>query len=354
MSSSDAIGQEASEQTNEQARTRAVGRELRTNRCVECDGRLVREQIETVCEQCGLVVDEDALRRGMCPSVHKQGEVGNGPVEWSLERTTSLRVDKGLHTTFFLSSDGYGNSLTKAQKDKFGRLRMRHKRFQMESKRSIRLNEGLRDVQMIVGNLGLPGFVATDAASLLKQASEARLPGGRMAWEALAAGAVYVAMSQAGFSRTTEEVAVHAKTSHERVCAAARKLRCELGLVGEVPPTQPWAVDAVVEVLGTTEIVGLETCLELRRVGEFLLELADEACIGPGTSRVTMAAAAVYAADRLTEGEVVTQAAVANAASAVVPTSTSVIAGYSREVYDAYTARYGTREVADVLTGRLA
>jgi transcription initiation factor TFIIB len=314
----------------------------------------VRQQIETVCERCGLVVDEDALRRGMCPSMHKQGEIGSGPVEWSLERTTSLRVDKGLHTTFFLGSDGYGNTLTKAQKDKFGRLRMRHKRFQMESKRAIRLNEGLRDVQMIVGNLDLPGYVATDAAALLKQASEERLPGGRMAWEALAAGAVYIATSQSGFGRTTEEVAVHAKTSHERLCAAARKLRCELGLVDEVPPTQEWAVDAVVEVLGEQHGLGLDVCLTLRRIGEFLLELGDKACIGPGTSRVTVAAAAVYAADRLTEGKAVTQQSVADAASAVVPTSKPVIAGYSREVYDAYTARYGTRHVEDVLTGRLA
>ncbi|WP_136602642.1 transcription initiation factor IIB [Salinigranum halophilum] len=349
MSSSYAIGQEVSD-----GQAREQHAERRTSRCDECGGRLVSEQIETVCETCGLVVDEDALRRGMCPSVHKQGEVGNGPVEWSLERTTQLRVDRGLHTTFFLSSDGYGNALTKAQKDKFGRLRMRHKRFQMESKRAIRLNEGLRDIQMVVGNLGLPGFVATDAATLLKQASEARLPGGRMAWEALAAGAVYVATSQSGFRRTTEEVAVHAKTSHERVCAAARKLRCELGLVDEVPPTQAWAVDAVVEVLGEQHGLGLDVCFTLRRVGEFLLDVADEACIGPGTARVTMAAASVYAADRLTDGKTVTQQDVADAASAVVPTSKPVIAGYSREVYDAYTERYGTREVTQAMTGRLA
>ncbi|WP_136603223.1 transcription initiation factor IIB family protein [Salinigranum halophilum] len=354
MSSNNAIGQEASEQIDERPRTWAVGREQRTERCDECGGRLVQESIETVCEQCGLVVGEDAIRRAMSPSLHKQGEVGSGPVEWSLERTTSLRVDKGLHTTFFLSSDGYGNALTKAQKDKFGRLRMRHKRFQMESKRAIRLNEGLRDIQMIVGNLGLPSVVAADAAALLKRASEERLPGGRMGWEALAAGAVYVATSQSGFRRTTEEVAVHAKTSHERLCAAARKLRCELGLVSEVPPTQPWAVDAVVEVLGEQKGLSLDVCLELRRVGEFLLDIADEACIGPGTTRVTMAAAAVYAADRLTEGKAVTQQDVADAASAVVPTSKSKVSGYSRDVAGAYNGRYGTRAVTDVLTGRLA
>ncbi|WP_318568827.1 transcription initiation factor IIB family protein [Salinigranum marinum] len=348
MASTNAIGQEGSDRVDEQTHKQ------RTRRCEECGGRVVREAIETVCAGCGLVVDEDALVRGMSPSLHKHGEVGSGPVEWSLEMTTSLRVDRGLHTTFFLSTDGYGNTLSTAQKDFYGRLRMRHKRFQMESKRAIRLNEGLRDIQMIVGNLGLPGYVAADAAALLKQASEARLPGGRMAWEALAAGAVYVATSQSGFRRTTEEVAVHAKTSHERVCAAARKLRCELGLMDEVPPTQAWAVDAVVEVLGEREGIELDVCLQLRRAGEFLLDVADGACLGPGTARVTMAAAAVYAADRLTEGKTITQQDVADAASTVVATSKSKVSGYSREVVGAYETAYGTRDVEDVMASRLA
>jgi transcription initiation factor TFIIB len=109
-----------------------------------------------------------------------------------------------------------------------------------------------------------------------------------------------------------------------------------------------------VEVLGEQDGLGLDVCFTLRRVGEFLLELGDEACIGPGTPRVTMAAASVYAADRLTEGKAVAQQDVADAASAVVPTSKCVVAGYSREVFEAYRARYGTRDVADVMTGRLA
>ena len=122
----------------------------------------------------------------------------------------------------------------------------------------------------------------------------------------------------------------------------------------EVAPTQAWAVDAVVGVLGEREGLRLDVCLELRRVGEFLLDVADEACIGPGTARVTMAAAAVYAADRLTEGKAVTQQAVADAASTVVATSKSKVNGYSREVVNAYETRYGTRDVVEVMARRLA
>jgi ribosome maturation factor RimP len=86
---------------------------------------------------------------------------------------------------------------------------------------------------------------------------------------------------------------VHAKALHERVCAAARNLQCELWLVTKVPPTQEWAVDAVVEVLGEQNRMSLDVCLELRRVGESLLDVADEACVEPITARVTMAAATV-------------------------------------------------------------
>jgi transcription initiation factor TFIIB len=32
--------------------------------CPECDGRLQRTDTETVCDECGLVVSEDALDRG--------------------------------------------------------------------------------------------------------------------------------------------------------------------------------------------------------------------------------------------------------------------------------------------------
>lgn len=35
-----------------------------TRNCPECDGRVRREETETVCSQCGLVVTTDRLDRG--------------------------------------------------------------------------------------------------------------------------------------------------------------------------------------------------------------------------------------------------------------------------------------------------
>jgi hypothetical protein len=57
-----------------------------------------------------------------------------------------------------------------------------------------------------------------------------------------------------------------------------------LGWSRKSPKTQAWTVDAVTEVLGEHEGLRLDVCLELKRIDEFLLEVVDEARLGPGTA----------------------------------------------------------------------
>jgi transcription initiation factor TFIIB len=276
----------------------------------------------------GLVVVDEELDLRPTYAVHGPSR-RSGPQEWSLEAVNPVQVDKGLHTTFFISTDGYGNGLSQAQKNKFGRLRRRHKRFQMESDRAIRLNEGFRDIGLIGGNLALPGYVVKQAGRYLKQGAVARLPARRMSWEALAGGAVVLAAREAGYERPPREVAMYAKSTYERLCAAARKLRCKLGL--DVPPIREGIVDAILEELDEREDLDGKSCEELAQVGHDLLELADKAGIGPGTPRVTVAAAA-----RVTEEKHLTQAQVVDAASPIVETTTSKIGRYSQEIVGVY------------------
>jgi len=101
----------------------------------------------------------------------------------------------------------------------------------------------------------------------------------------------------------------------------------------DAPVVRDRAVDRVVTALGEAGI-SVETGIELVRVGERLLDVADTVPIGPGTARMTVAGAAVYAADRLTPGKALTQADVV-AVSETVPTSKSKIASYSQVVYEA-------------------
>jgi transcription initiation factor TFIIB len=313
--------------------------------CPECDGRVISEDCEAVCADCGLVVTIDALERKPGLKSHAPDNTSRTG-EWAVEPTTELRVDKGLHTTFFLNTDGKGNTLSSKQKEKMGRLRRRHKRFQMDSKRANRLNEGFRDIGMIGANLGLPGHVQTDASRFLEAAKAARLPGGRMAWEALAAGAVLLATRRAGIDRSPTDVARFAKAPEERVCAAARKIRLQTDV--DAPVIRDRTVDRVVAALD--DEVDVATGIELVRVADRLMRVADSEPIGPGTPRMTVAGAAVYAADRLTDGKAVTQAEVAEAVETTLPTTKGRIARYSRELYDAAERRLRpSDEVAELV-----
>lgn len=62
------------------------------------------------------------------------------------------------------------------------------------------------------------------------------------------------------------------------------------------PVVRDWAVDRVVALFETG--IDMETGIELVRVSERLLEVADTVPLGPGTARMTVAGAAVYKQSR--------------------------------------------------------
>jgi transcription initiation factor TFIIB len=254
-----------------------------------------------------------------------------------------LRTDKGLHTKIGRSTDGHGNPLSNEQWEKVQRLRKWHKRMRFGEKReqTKRLDEGLRDVEMIRGNLGLPDHVVKMAAQFLRTASEARLPSGRMAWGALAGGAVLLAARASSIDRDDIDIAVatHTKTPHERVCAAARTIRCECGF--DAALIRPNAVMEVVDALDDDAIPGARA-VRTWRLAQHLMKLGDEVPVGPGTPRCAVAASALYAADRLLSRKHLTQGQVAAAARKIVPTSHNRIVRYSRELVDAYKTEHDT------------
>jgi transcription initiation factor TFIIB len=305
-------------------------------RCPDCEGRLVKIEHETYCGTCGRVVDDIDLHTG--PTSAGRKRLRNGHTEWGREPTTAFRVDGGLRTKTGRDTDAKGNLLDDRTERRLRRLRTQHRRFE---DRNDRLTEALRDVEAIGVNVGVPDYVQVDAARLVKAAKRARLPCGRMAWEALAGGAVLLASRNrlpAGQAPSPEQVARYTKASYERTCAAARKLRIGLGKQGELPPARPRAVDAVCRAAG--EAFTPAELLDVATVGRGLLDVADRAGIGPGTSRVTMAASAVDRAMTVLGTRPLTQAEVVEHASRIVPTSTSRLGMYSREIRDELDARH--------------
>lgn len=344
MQRRDIFAYEGSDESHTNERSTA---ERADGQCPACDGRVVTERHEAYCRTCGLVVRDGELHEGPTSAGRKQRS--GGGTEWGREGLQTLRVDHGLGTRMDLGTDGRGNAITGARRRRLRRLRRQHRRM---ASRARRLNEALRDIETIGGNLALPMHVQADAGRLVRAAREARLPGGRMAWEALAGGAVLLEARRdtRDWGCSPERVARYAKASHERTAAAARKLRTELGLVDSHPPARERVVDRVFGALGS-EGLDARTLLDGARVARALVEIADREPIGPGTTRVTIGAAAVDRALRLMNAHPWSYARVAEAAGTIVATSENRIGRYSRRLGEEVEQRYGGRAPAAILQG---
>lgn len=199
----------------------------------------------------------------------------------------------------------------------------------------------------------LPRFVRERATDLFRDALEAGLAGGRMAYESLAAGALIVATREAGCPHSIDVITPWARTPEERGCAGARKVRLGFELTEECPPVRPDAVDVVLDALDEHALLGEERP-KIQQVASHLMEVADEVAIGPGTARLTVAASAVYAATKMVDGARVMQSEVVEVVSPIVETTTGKLSRYNCELIDAYESRHGTDDPAAVLErGRL-
>ena len=95
--------------------------------CPECGGRLTNDEAhgETVCADCGLVVDEDSIDRGpewrAFDSAEKDQKSRVGAP------TTNMMHDKGLSTNIgWQDKDAYGNQLSNRQRQKMSCCQRHH------------------------------------------------------------------------------------------------------------------------------------------------------------------------------------------------------------------------------------
>jgi transcription initiation factor TFIIB len=259
--------------------------------CPECDGSLVTDstQGETVCQDCGLVVDEDEIDRGPewrafdAAEKEEKSRVG--------APTTKMMHDKGLSTNIgWQDTDAYGNSLSNRQRQKMQRLRTWNERFRTRDAKERNLKQALGEIDRMASALGLPDDIRETASVIYRRALDENLLPGRSI-EAVATAAVYAAARQAGVPRSLDEVARVCRVEQEKFTRAYRYIVKELGL--EIKPADPTEyVPRFASELGVTDATE-------RRAVE-LLETASDENLFSGKSPVGLAAAALYAASLLT------------------------------------------------------
>ncbi|MFC4988798.1 MULTISPECIES: transcription initiation factor IIB [Saliphagus] len=296
---------EETERTN--ARTEETEEEQagEQEHCPECGGRLVSddEHAETVCTDCGLVVEEDEIDRGPewrafdASEKDEKSRVG--------APTTNMMHDQGLSTNIgWQDKDAYGKSLSSRQRQKMQRLRTWNERFRTRDSKERNLKQALGEIDRMASALGLPENVRETSSVIYRRALEDDLLPGRSI-EGVATASLYAAARQAGTPRSLDELASVSRVDKMELTRTYRYIVRELGL--EVKPADP-------ESYLPRFVSDLDLSDETERMARDLLDSARDEGVHSGKSPVGLAAAAVYAAALLTN-EKVTQNEVSGVAS---------------------------------------
>jgi len=257
--------------------------------CPECDGTVRAEETETICSECGLVIDEHAIDPG--PEWRSFADDAENPERTGAPLTRS-RHDRGLSTEI-----GRSTRLKGRKRRKFARLRRQHKRTQIASKAERNRVYGFTEIKGIVGSLDLPEPIRERSCVLFESAQSANLLQGRSI-EGFAAAAVYATCRTAAVSRTLDEVTQAARADEAELRVAYDALNTELGL-----PTGP--IDPREYLPRFASELDLDPTVERRARG--LAERAREEGIDNGKNPSGVAAACLYTA-AVEEGVALTQA----------------------------------------------
>ena len=271
-----------------------------SNTCPECNGHVATNAMETVCEDCGLVIDDQQIDHG---PEWRSFEDDDSNRERTGAPLTAGRHDRGLSTEIGRRTDGKGRTLSGSKRCQLARLRREQTRGRFQSKAERNLAHGLGEVRRVTSALELSGSVRDQACQLFRSAHREDLLLGRSI-EAIAAASVYGVCRCHGRPLARDDLVDVARIDHSGVTNAYKTLNRELGL-----PTQPIAPQSLLPKLASE----LNVDTRVRRQAQRLAERAHETSIANGYQPSGVAAACLYLASR-EHGESLTQAQVAAAA----------------------------------------
>ncbi|SDY86379.1 transcription initiation factor TFIIB [Halopenitus persicus] len=251
------------------------------DQCPECDGWVTTNAVETVCEDCGLVIDEQRIDHGPEWRAYDDEEC---------ERTgaplTAARHDRGLSTEIGRGTDAKGNEISGQKRRRLARMRREQTRGRWRSKAKRNIAHGLGEVRRLASALELSDSVRDQACQLFRSAQNEDLLRGRSI-EAIAAASVYGACRCNGLSWLVDDISEMARVAESRVTNAYKTLNEELSL-----PAEPVSHSMFVPRLASD----LECPDEIRQRARTLAEQAEKCGVTTGVHPAGFAAACLYKA----------------------------------------------------------
>ena len=199
--------------------------------CPECgSSHLVRDydRGETVCEECGLVLDENIIDQGPewrafdMDQGEKRARTG-APMTYTIH-------DKGLSTEIgWKNKDSYGKSIPTRNRAQLYRLRKWQRRIRVSNATERNLAFALSELDRIASSMGLPRNVRETAAMIYRKAVNKNLIRGRSI-EGVVAASLYGACRQCNVPRTLDELAAASRVGRKEIGRTYRFMTRELKL----------------------------------------------------------------------------------------------------------------------------
>ena len=262
-----------------------------TVKCPECRSNHLSKdysRAELVCQDCGLVIDEDLIDHGpewrAFDSEQREKRARTG------SPMTYMIHDKGLSTMIsWKNRDSYGKSIPTRNRAQLFRLRKWQRRIRISNATERNLASALSSLDRMASGMNLPRTVRETAAMIYRKAALKNLIRGRSV-ESVTAASLYAACRQCHVPRTLDEIAQIANMSRKEIGRNYRYVARELGL--KLLPTTPQ--DYISRFCSELKLSGDTQ----GKVMEILKEAAD-AELTSGRGPTGIAAASIYVASIL-------------------------------------------------------
>jgi len=206
--------------------------------CNECGStNLVKssDRGELICEDCGLVIEEEKIDPG------PEWRAFNHKERQEKSRvgapTTQTMHDKGLTTTIdWKDKDAYGRSISSKKRSQMHRLRKWQERIRTKDAGERNLQFALSEIDRMASALGVPRSVREVASVIYRRALKEDLIRGRSI-EGVATSALYAACRKEGIPRSLEEISDVSRVDRKEIGRTYRYISQELGL--EMRPVDP-------------------------------------------------------------------------------------------------------------------
>lgn len=239
---------------------------------------------ERICEECGLVVEDELVDSG------PEWRAFNYQERQEKSRvgapTTNTMHDKGLTTQIdWKDKDAYGRAISSKKRSQMNRLRKWQERIRTKDAGERNLQFALSEIDRMASALGVPRDVREVTSVIYRRALDEDLIRGRSI-EGVATAALYAGCRQEGIPRSLEEIAEVSRVERIEISRTYRYISSELGL--ELLPIDPKQY-----VPRFTSKLDLPQEVETK-ANQIIGETADPLLSGRGPSG--FAAAAIYAA----------------------------------------------------------